>query len=421
MRVHKGGTAAGLGKVYVLDPARMEIGDIVLNTDPRSRLSHLARLRKGGDYSHAAIYTRTGLMMEAGYSKNSVGGVRRASTMRVLAENSAYLRVLRLRRSVRTRRTIAEKAAAGAEWMMDRPYWMEGARSLLVRITSGKIPPNPDAAFFCSHLVAAMYKRAGLDLLPGIPPQRTVPSAFLRSPKLVDVTGKVITAEDAEMARAYAPKKDHSPHIQIEQKVNQQILSDPSVVQIVRRYRKRRPPGYHDLLNILEETRDQKLDLIAASGVEKIADGFRNAWNGSESGHDPFRRFKELFLSGTLPTAKIQALVRVLRRVRLILGQHVKERENDVRKIAERARTVGRLETFERLLSFSRELLEHERLHLATVDLEIGVLSFELLRRDGFVRLWRDAHNCMLLLEPPALTPRGRQGSWTAWSMIGSG
>ena len=167
MRPSKGSDK--IGQVYVLDPSALEVGDIVLSTDPTDTVSRLIRLSTGGKYSHAAICTRVGLLMEATTTNNWEGGVRRSSIMRIVAGDPASLRILRLRQEIPNRDTIAKKAAATAEWMLDRFYWRTGVFWFLpYKYLTNKIPANERQGFFCSHLVAEMYKRAELDYFLGL-------------------------------------------------------------------------------------------------------------------------------------------------------------------------------------------------------------------------------------------------------------
>ena len=57
------------------------------------------------------------------------------------------------------------------------------------------------------------------------------------------MTDKVLRVENEEVARANAPSDDESPHTQIEQDINQKVLSDPAVHQIVARYGLQPPAG----------------------------------------------------------------------------------------------------------------------------------------------------------------------------------
>ena len=376
MRSKKRDNKTETGQVYVVNPSALEIGDIVLSAaNPRDLASRLIRMSTSGNYCHAAICTRTGLLMEAKASSDGKGGVRRSSIMRIVADEPASLRVLRLRQDVPRREVIASKAAARAEWMLHRLYWTGGVLSFVPSKLIGKIPPNKRQAFFCSHLVAAMYREAKLDLLPGIAPELTAPSAFLNSDKLEDVTYQVLRIENEAIARANAPKDDESPHTRIEQEVNQRMLSDPAVLTIVAKYRQPRPSGYFDLLTFLAKTRDPKLDRIMAAGVDEVAAGFNREWNRYGNSEDSVREAEQYLRSAMLTLTEMEARLSNLESLRVILKDDVKCRQKDVeenRKIAEKA---DGLETFAKRLLFSREYLAFMCGQLELLEHETRLLS----------------------------------------------
>ena len=286
----------------------------------------------------------------------------------------------RFRQDIPKREVIASKAAARAEWMLHRLYWTGGVLSFLPSKLIGKISPNKRQAFFCSHLVAAMYRDAKLDLLPGIAPELTAPSAFLASDELEDVTDQVLRVQNEAIARANAPKDDESPHTQIEQAVNQRMLSDPAVLAIVAKYRQPRPSGYFDLLRFLAKTRDPKLDKIMAAGVDEVATGFKREWNSYRNSEDSVREAEQSLCSATLTPAEIEARLSNLESLRVILKDDIKCRRKDVeenRKIAERA---GGLETFEKRLLFSREYLTFMCGQLELLEDEARLLSSYVAR-----------------------------------------
>jgi hypothetical protein len=239
----------------------------------------------------------------------------------------------------------------------------------------GKISPNKRQAFFCSHLVAAMYRHAELDLLPGVAPELTAPSAFLNSDKLEDVTDQVLRVQNEAIAWANAPKDDESPHTRIEQAVNQRMLSDPAVLAIIAKYRQPRPSGYFDLLTFLAKTRDPKLDKIMAAGVDEVATGFRREWSSYGNSEDSVRAAEQSLCSAALTPTEIEAKLSNLESIRVILKDDIKCRQKDVgenRKIAERA---GGLKTFEKRLLFSKEYLTFMCGQLELLEHEARLLS----------------------------------------------
>jgi len=315
------------------------------------------------------------LLMEAKATNDGRGGVRRSSIMRIVADDPVSVRVMRLRQDVPKREVIVSGAAARAEWMLHRLYWTGGVLSFLPSRLIGKISPNKRQAFFCSHLVAAMYRHAKLDLLPGVAPELTAPSAFLNSDKLEDVTDQVLRVQNEAIARANAPKDDESPHTRIEQAVNQRMLSDPAVLAIIAKYRQPRPLGYFDLLTFLAKTRDPKLDRIMATGVDEVATGFRREWASYGNSEDSVRAAEQSLCSAALTPTEIEAKLSNLESIRVILKDDIKCRQRDVgenRKIAERA---GGLKTFEKRMLFSKEYLTFMCGQLELLEHEARLLS----------------------------------------------
>ena len=376
MRSNKAGKKTETDQVYVINPLALEIGDIVLSAaNPTDLASRLIRMSTRGNYCHAAICTRVGLLMEAKATNDGSGGVRRSSIIRIVADDPVSLRVLRLRQDVPKREVIASGAAARAEWMLHRLYWTGGVLSFLPSKLIGKISPNKRQAFFCSHLVAAMYRHAELDLLPGVAPELTAPSAFLNSGKLEDVTDQVLRVQNEAIAWANAPKDDESPHTRIEQAVNQRMLSDPAVLAIIAKYRQPRPSGYFDLLTFLAKTRDPKLDKIMAAGVDEVATGFRREWSSYGNSEDSVRAAEQSLCSAALTPTEIEAKLSNLESIRVILKDDIKCRQKDVgenRKIAERA---GGLKTFEKRMLFSKEYLTFMCGQLELLEHEARLLS----------------------------------------------
>ena len=103
MRSMNIGEKAEPGDVYVLNHSKMKIGDIVLSTDPKGLEDIVIRAATDAHYSHAAIYTQVGLLIEATTGEDGSGGVRRTSVRRYIANKREFIRVLRLRMNIRDR------------------------------------------------------------------------------------------------------------------------------------------------------------------------------------------------------------------------------------------------------------------------------------------------------------------------------
>jgi hypothetical protein len=234
MRTYReGGPFAGPRELYFLDPASVHVGDIVLSTEPFSMDSELIKLASGGEYSHAAICTDIGMLVEANTAgKRDGGAVGRINILRIAVTEPKYVRVLRLRRDTLERQKIARKAAVFAEWMISRKYWWDGVKKFI----GSKIPSNEEGAFFCSHLVSEAYRLAGCDLLPGTEPEKTAPGAFVDSKVLHDVTTQALRIDSEDFLRKRLPNPDESLHLDIEVKSWQALLESPELKRIAKKH-----------------------------------------------------------------------------------------------------------------------------------------------------------------------------------------
>lgn len=193
-------SAAKQEAAYVFESARLLPGDIVLSTVPADLLSRTIRVATWSAFSHAAICSEPGLLVEARGL-----GVARVSVGRLAVRELSTLRVLRLRAdSVQGAARIAATAADYAEATVLSRYWHWGAVTALLR----HVPVESRSQFFCSHLVAEAYRAAGLELLPGCAPTKTVPGAFLESSHLADVTASVTRLEERHAFTAWEKIED---------------------------------------------------------------------------------------------------------------------------------------------------------------------------------------------------------------------
>jgi hypothetical protein len=392
MRSTKKGEIAGVDEVYVLDPRKMEVGDIVLITERGSLEDLVIRLFSDGHYSHAAICTQVGLLIEATTAKDGSGGVRRTSVMRFLADKQLSMRVLRLRENVPNRRVIAGEAALQAELMLHRRYWMNGAcLSVIYKNLNdffpGVIPPNKHQGFFCSHLVAEAYKLAHMDLLgPGVLPEHTLPNEFLNSTsacsKLQEVTHEVVQRKSEATARANVPSADESPHTQIEQAIYQQVLVDPEVLTIIEKYGPKVLPGPEELLDVLEATQDQRLDEIMERALDDIISGYQQLFEIHRSKSESVYEIQRIFINGT--QADISNTINVMEALRAILKEDVAHRESDVKQNEDRYNKNPGLKTFQKRLAFSIKFRDYMRKELELLEKQ-RKLTFEYLFRSGAI------------------------------------
>jgi Permuted papain-like amidase enzyme, YaeF/YiiX, C92 family len=205
---------------YIFDLSLVQAGDILLSTVPTSVLSFFIRsLTPAAPFSHAAIAIDQRLLVEArGF------GVARVGVARLAVRSRSNIQVLRLRQESLAPDVAAAggKAAEWADSKVGMPYSLRGALLAVLE----KVPVSERHAFFCSHLVAAAYHSVGIELLPSLPPEKTLPGHFAGSQFLVDVTEKVTHEEmvdSASVRRAIEEGPSWSPHQEEVQKYQELI------------------------------------------------------------------------------------------------------------------------------------------------------------------------------------------------------
>ena len=167
--------------LYVLDPEKVLVGDIVLTTGDRWT-SWTIRTITRSPFSHAAICTRRDMLVEA-----QPTGVTRALVGATCSPTTENLAVLRLRPGLSPVDKFGLQVADYAESFYGRAYSVRGA---LASPFPGEGPTG--AALFCSQLVVEAYRSVGVDLLPGLEPNKVVPGALIGSEALVNVTESAV-------------------------------------------------------------------------------------------------------------------------------------------------------------------------------------------------------------------------------------
>jgi hypothetical protein len=326
MRRYKPGAEVKSDEVYVLDPKELRVGDIILTTD-LSAETELIKITTGGSFSHAAICTEVGHMVEANTAGLSdPGSVRRLSTMRIVASDPKFIRVLRLKRTVEDRAAVAAKAAGFAEWAISKEYWWEGVKSFLRR----GIPENEKESFFCSHLVADAYNRGGRDLLPGTSPEKVGPGDFLTSEYLDDMTTSVLGIEAEKVVRSYQPKLEEGLHQQVEIVQQQRLLKDLRLPIIAARYKKKMPRAYWDVMVLLAQTRDPELNEMVTATIKEMANGFRAGWAAHSLTEEKIDGLRQLLQSGMIAGGELLAELRFNRRQKHVVEADILKRQRDV-------------------------------------------------------------------------------------------
>lgn len=159
-------------------------GDILLCTDPDSRISNAIKKVAGGDFSHGAICTIPPLFIES-----DVPAVREFSLERMSIKSPANVRILRLKWTVPDSLELARKAASIALDYHGNDYSVIAAISTMVPFLDTKLRSKA----FCSYLVAAAYLKAGLNITAsGKDPEKTTPYDLQESPYFDDVTDGIL-------------------------------------------------------------------------------------------------------------------------------------------------------------------------------------------------------------------------------------
>ncbi|MDQ1831828.1 YiiX/YebB-like N1pC/P60 family cysteine hydrolase [Massilia scottii] len=162
----------------------LQEGDILLCTDPDSRISNLIQTASGGVFSHAALCTCPPNFIEATFT-----GVAEISLARFGLHRRACGKMLRLKPELANRDAIRTIAVKQAYRYRTREYDKIAALASLF--------PNweldPGTRMFCSYLVAAAYALAGLNITaPRKPPRKTTPADIDASPLFDDMTDSVL-------------------------------------------------------------------------------------------------------------------------------------------------------------------------------------------------------------------------------------
>lgn len=213
--------------------------------------------------------------------------MQRSSIMRIAVADPKYVRVLRLRQTIPNRESIAKKAAGLAEFTISREYWWDGVYKFL----SAKIPTNERGRFFCSHL----------------------------------------RIEKESIVRGHLPKPDESIHLNIEVKLQQELLRNPRLHRIVRRLRSPLPRSYFDeLLPLLARTRDGELDELIASTEEAMSEQVKHALPKYAVTETQLELLREALRSKTLTDAEVQGELKWLKDQRAIVEADIAKRKQDV-------------------------------------------------------------------------------------------
>ncbi len=232
-----------LSAVYRFKSGALRAGDIMLCTHQTAKSSKIIRWKTRSRFSHAAICCVPPEFLEA-----IPKGVCRFNADKFFFRNTVDVCVLRAKTDLAPARISA--AIEEALRHLGNPYWKVGAATS-VRPWEFR---TKRSAVFCSQLVSLAYRKAGITLLDGVIPEKTVPGALERSPQLVDVTNDVLEPIALETAQLwlvpYGEGESTSPHQ--EEVVKGQEVRD-RVNAWLRRNGYPEQVNFHGLLNTLRD------------------------------------------------------------------------------------------------------------------------------------------------------------------------
>lgn len=170
--------------------SKLRIGDIILVRGNALHSKIIAKLTKG-HYSHAMIALENGIFLEA----ITGSGVQKTSQLRISFEDKSNFIVLRcIFSNEKIATTTLSYLSENYLKYQGYKYNLSGAIFSLIPLGKNKLPKG----YFCSHLVASMYKDAGISLLDK-PVHKVTPNDLINSPNLEDITDQV-TFEYSEIA-----------------------------------------------------------------------------------------------------------------------------------------------------------------------------------------------------------------------------
>lgn len=179
---------SGGNRLWRIDRAKLMPGDVLLERSS-GKISAAIRAATGGLYSHALVWMGNTDFMEA-----VSDGVRPMPFARIYTRDPTQWSLLRIEDS--------EAAAAAARFVREHAFKIYNLKGALISVlpVSG---PERAAALFCSQLVAVGYKSAGVDLVPGITPDKITPADLQRSSLLKEAPNPFVEITNPEDRLAY--------------------------------------------------------------------------------------------------------------------------------------------------------------------------------------------------------------------------
>lgn len=160
----------------------IEPGDVICSTIPENSISKTIRMLTWSDFSHVSLCVEPRGCVEANEN------VARFSLLRIGCLDRKNVKILRLRDDLVRSHDIRLAAAKSGIMFLGQPYWTEGAFRALFKMRS----PARQPGAFCSHLVAKAYEAAGLNIIPGVPPEHITPAHIAKSQLFYDISDTVL-------------------------------------------------------------------------------------------------------------------------------------------------------------------------------------------------------------------------------------
>lgn len=249
----------------VFDPAGLFPGDVVLERSA-GKESDLITKFDGGNYSHVLMHLGAGEFIEA-----IDGGSRSISFLRLPLDEPEHWSLFRYVGAGKMSRIVAEQAALEARNLAHMPYNLWGA---LTSITP--VPGRPSTALFCSELVAEAFRRAGAEIEPGLPPEKTTPRVVERSNRFVAITPLPLmsaVSPAGDRGEAYAATPMHAEN-QLVQRVFAQLMErDGPWLRAAAKPFGVEPRTLFDLLSVLAAADEKIAEPIAQRCHELLSDG----------------------------------------------------------------------------------------------------------------------------------------------------
>lgn len=162
--------------VFKLRPERLQVGDVLASTVPDDSFSKAIRFYTGGAFSHVAIIHSPNMLCEA-----ADFGVLDSSTHRIFAADKSSLAVFRPKPEKIDFSSSPQKenllsSACREMWLVH--YGMN--KAIGVALFPFRLIARKDE-YFCSELVARAYANCGIELCPGVKPEKTTPKMVYES------------------------------------------------------------------------------------------------------------------------------------------------------------------------------------------------------------------------------------------------